>query len=97
VIAHASEAIDKMRRAEQKLDPSLKGLGWVLLKDRGKLTAAQRAELDGLLVHMTTTRTRAPGTTVSNCGTFSPASNRTSCDDYSIAGAAMYCARRSSQ
>lgn len=57
VIAHASEAIDKMRRAEQKLDPSLKGLRWVLLKDRGKLTAAQRAELDGLLAHMTTTRT----------------------------------------
>ena len=35
VIAHASEAIDKMRRLEQKLDPSLKGLRWVLLKDRG--------------------------------------------------------------
>lgn len=40
VIAHASEAIDKMRRAEQKLDPSLKGLRWVILKDRSKLTAA---------------------------------------------------------
>ena len=57
VIAHASEAIDKMRRLEQKLDPSLKGLRWVLLKDRGKLTRAQRAELDGLLARMTTTRT----------------------------------------
>jgi transposase len=57
VIAHASEAIDKMRRLEQKLDPSLKGLRWVLLKDRGKLTVAQRAELDGLLARMTTTRT----------------------------------------
>ncbi|MGH8229543.1 MAG: ISL3 family transposase [Steroidobacteraceae bacterium] len=57
VIAHASEAIDKMRRLEQKRDPSLKGLRWVLLKDRSKLTAAQRAELDGLLAHMTTTRT----------------------------------------
>ena len=31
VIAHTSEAIDKMRRLEQKLDPSLKGLRWVLL------------------------------------------------------------------
>ena len=31
VIAHASEAIDKMRRLEQKLDPNLKGLRWVLL------------------------------------------------------------------
>jgi len=57
VIAHASEAIDKMRRLEQKLDPSLKGLRWVQLKDRGKLTVAQRAELDGLLARMTTTRT----------------------------------------
>ena len=57
VIAHASEAIDKMRRLEQKLDPSLKGLRWALLKDRGKLTAAQRTELDGLLARMTTTRT----------------------------------------
>ena len=57
VIAHASEAIDKMRRLEQKLDPSLKGLRWVLLKDRAKLTAAQRTELDGLLARMTTTRT----------------------------------------
>jgi transposase len=57
VIAHASEAIDKMRREEQKLDPSLKGLRWLLLKDRGKLNAAQRAELDELVAHMTTKRT----------------------------------------
>ena len=57
VIAHASEAIDETRRLEQKLDPSLKGLRWLLLKDRSKLTAAQRAELDGLLAHMTTKRT----------------------------------------
>jgi transposase len=57
VISHASTAIDEMRRREQKLDPSLKGLRWVLLKDRGKLRAAQRTELDGLLAHMTTKRT----------------------------------------
>jgi hypothetical protein len=31
-----------MRRIEQALDPSLKGLRWVLLKDRSKLTADQR-------------------------------------------------------
>ena len=55
-IAHSPEEIDKMRRAEQKLGPSLKGLRWVLLKDRGNLTAPQRAELDGLLADMTTTR-----------------------------------------
>lgn len=57
VIAHASTAIDAMRRAEHKLDPSLKGLRWTLLKDRAKLRAAQRAELDALLAHMTTNRT----------------------------------------
>jgi transposase len=46
-----------MRRLEQKLDPSLKGLRWILLKNRGKLTAAQRTELDGRLARMITTRT----------------------------------------
>ena len=56
VIAHASEAIDKMRRLEHKREQSLKGLHWVLLKDCGKLIAAQRTELDGLLAHITTTR-----------------------------------------
>jgi len=36
---------------------SLKGLRWLLLKDRSKLSAAQRAELDALFAHMTTKRT----------------------------------------
>lgn len=57
VIAQASTAIDAMRRAEQKLDPSLKGLRWTLLKDRTKLRTGQRAELDALLVHLATKRT----------------------------------------
>lgn len=57
VISHASTAIDEMRRSEQKLDPSLKGLRWLLLKDRSTLAAAQRADLDALLAHMTTNRT----------------------------------------
>ena len=57
LIAHASEAIDKMRRIEQKLDQSIKGKRWVLLKDRAALTVAQRSELDRLLAKMTTTRT----------------------------------------
>jgi transposase len=57
VIAHASTAIDKTRRLEQKLDPSIKGLRWALLKDPSKLNASQRAELDTLLAHMTTKRT----------------------------------------
>ncbi len=57
VIAHASEALTETRRLEQQLDPTLKGLRWVLLKDRTKLAGAQRAELDTLLAHMTTKRT----------------------------------------
>ena len=57
VIAHASAAIDKTRREEQKRDPSLKGLRWALLKDRSKLNTAQRTEVDELLAHMTTKRT----------------------------------------
>jgi transposase len=57
VIAHASEAVDKTRRVEQKRDPSLKGLRWVLLKDRSKLDSQQQEDLDALLVHLTTKRT----------------------------------------
>jgi transposase len=57
VIAHASDAVTETRRLEQQLDPTLKGLRWVLLKDRTKLSGAQRAELDALLAHMTTRRT----------------------------------------
>lgn len=57
VIAHASGAIDATRRLEQQLDPNLKGLRWLLLKDRAKLSLAQRGELDELLVRMTSSRT----------------------------------------
>ena len=57
VIAHASTAVDKMRRAEQKTDPDLKGLRWALLKDRRNLTTAQCADLDALITHITTKRT----------------------------------------
>ncbi len=57
VIAHASTAVDKMRRAEQKTDPELKGLRWALLKDRSKLSASQSADLDALIAHVTTKRT----------------------------------------
>lgn len=57
VIAHASHALDLTRRAEQKHDPSLKGLRWTLLKDRGGLNASQQADLDALVAKMTTKRT----------------------------------------
>jgi transposase len=57
VIAHASAAIDKMRRIEQKTDPDLKGLRWALLKDRSKLRTEQRNDLDALVAQFTSKRT----------------------------------------
>jgi transposase len=57
VIAHASTAVDEMRRQEQRKDPSLKGLRWALLKDRSKLNEAQEHDLDTLIVRCTTKRT----------------------------------------
>jgi transposase len=57
VIAHASEAVDETRRQEQKLDPSLKGMRWVLLKDRKDLSTGERAELEALTRRMTGSRT----------------------------------------
>jgi len=57
VIAHASAAVDKTRRIEQKHDPSLKGLRWTLLKDRRHLNADAQAELDALVAQFTTKRT----------------------------------------
>ena len=57
VIAHASTAVDKTRRIEQKTDPSLKGLRWKLLRDRASLTPGARADLDALIAHVTTKRT----------------------------------------
>ncbi len=57
VIAHASAAVDKMRRLEQKTDPALKGLRWALLKDRSKLSREQAYDLDHLVASFTTRRT----------------------------------------
>jgi len=57
VVAHASQAVDKMRRIEQKTDPALKGLRWALLKDRSKLSTDQARDLDRLVVQFTTKRT----------------------------------------
>jgi transposase len=57
VIAHASQAVDKMRRVEQRTDPTLKGLRWALLKDRSKLSSDQVADLDKLIAQFTTKRT----------------------------------------
>jgi transposase len=57
VVAHASQAVDKMRRIEQKTDPALKGLRWALLKDRRKLSREQANDLDHLVARFTTKRT----------------------------------------
>lgn len=57
VVAHASQAVDKTRRIEQKTDPSLKGLRWALLKDRSKLNPGAQVELDALVAQFTTKRT----------------------------------------
>jgi transposase len=57
VIAHASIAVDQMRRVEQRSDPELKGLRWSLLKSRDKLSAAQRTDLDALVAQVVSQRT----------------------------------------
>jgi len=57
VVAHASTAVDKTRRIEQKTDPSLKGLRWKLLRDRASLAPEARADLDALIAQATTKRT----------------------------------------
>jgi len=57
VIWHASTAVDKMRRIEQRTDKSLKGMRWSLLKDRSKLKPEAAADLDALIAKMTTVRT----------------------------------------
>ena len=57
VIAHASVALDRTRRSEQKTTPGLKGLRWKLLRDYRRLSAEAQAEIDGLLARLTTRRT----------------------------------------
>ncbi len=57
IVAHASTAVDKMRRIEQRTDKSLKGLRWSLLKDRSRITPEAAAELDALIARLTTVRT----------------------------------------
>lgn len=57
VVAHASTAVDEMRRQQQRTDPSLKGMRWNLLKNRSKLNPDQAADLDALVAQYTTSRT----------------------------------------
>ena len=55
VIWHASTAVDKMRRIEQRTDKSLKGMRWSLLKDRSHLKPVAAADLDALIAKCPTT------------------------------------------
>lgn len=57
VVAHASTAVDKTRRIEQRTNPNLKGLRWTLLKDPARLDSGAREELDALISRLTTVRT----------------------------------------
>ncbi len=57
VVWHASTAVDRMRRIEQRTEKSLKGMRWSLLKDRSRLSPAAAADLDALIARMTTVRT----------------------------------------
>ena len=57
VIGHASMAVDKMRRIEQRTDKSLKGMRWTLLKDTAKLKPEAAADLDTLIAKMAVKRT----------------------------------------
>jgi transposase len=57
VVAKASEAVDKMRRLEQKADPALKGMRWKLLKAPNGLSRGARQELQALVSRLTTLRT----------------------------------------
>lgn len=57
IIGHASAAVDKMRRIEQKTDKSLKGMRWTLLKDTSKLRPKAAADLDTLIAKMNVKRT----------------------------------------
>jgi transposase len=57
VVWHASTAVDRMRRIEQRTDKSLKGLRWSLLKDRSRLKPEAAADLEALIARMTTVRT----------------------------------------
>ena len=79
VVAHASQALDKTRRIEQKTDPSLKGLRWALLKERSNPIPALGPTLMRWLRNSPPSALPVPGSIVSNCGTFSIANRSMSC------------------
>src|SRR5476651_617348 len=97
VVAHASKALDAVRRQQQKLDPRLKGMRWTLLKDANKLNLAQLTDLEALVRQSPPSVLPEPGFTVSNCATFSSANKSMSCRRCCASGAPTSCARRSNR
>jgi transposase len=57
VIAHASKAVDETRRKEQRANGGLKGMRWMLLKDRDSLSDDETDELDALIADVAVSRT----------------------------------------
>lgn len=57
VISHANDAVTKMRRLEQKTEPSLKGMRWSLVKDVSRLRPTEASGLEAVLSQMTSLRT----------------------------------------
>jgi transposase len=57
VVAHASAAVDKMRRIEQRTAPALKEMRWKLLKDKDSLQPEDRAELDVFIAQVASRHT----------------------------------------
>ena len=97
VIAHASKALDGVRREQQKNDPALKGMRWSLLKDADKLNLAQLTDLEALISQYTTTAPPVPGCTASSCARFSIASRSTSSPRCCAGGAPASCVPRLSR
>jgi transposase len=57
VVAHASAAVNTMRRLKQKTDRDLKGLRWAPLKHRDTMRTEQCNDLDALVTRVTSKRT----------------------------------------
>ena len=95
-VAHASKALDAVRRQQQKLDPQLKGMRRTLLKDADKLNLAQLTDLEALASQYRPIVPRERGSAGNNCATFSSACKSTSSLRCCTSGAPTSCAPRSS-
>jgi hypothetical protein len=96
VVAHASQAVDKTRRIEQRADPALKGLRWALLKDKSKLSPTKPATSIASSYSSPPNVPIAPGSIANNCAISSTANRSTSFPQCWLSGAQTSCAPRSS-